>query len=93
MKKNVDFIFPACMLRYMTDKKSNRGRPKGATSFIRIALSDLLDQLGDKATVVVSKKWLEGIGLDVTSESKPNPVDEVKQEEEIERIQFTIHND
>ena len=81
------------MLGYMTDKKSNRGRPKGATSFIRIALSDLLDQLGDKATVVVSKKWLESIGLDVTSESKPSPVDEVKKEDEVERIQFTIHND
>jgi|TARA_R100000084_G_scaffold107176_2_gene66645 hypothetical protein len=77
----------------MTGKKSNRGRPKGATSFVRIALCDLLDQLGEKATVVVSKKWLESIGLDVTSESKPSPVDEVKKEDEVERIQFTIHND
>jgi len=51
----------------MSDKKSNRGRPKGATSFVRIALCDLLEQLGEKATVVVSKKWLEGIGMDVNS--------------------------
>jgi hypothetical protein len=76
-------------------KKNNRGRPKGATSFVRIALGDLLEQLGEKATVVVSKKWLEGIGLDVNATPPPSsPVNEVKEEEEeIERIQFTIHND
>ena len=79
----------------MTEKRNNRGRPKGATSFIRIALSDLLDQLGDKATVVVSKKWLEGIGMDVNSQApKKSPVNEVKEQpEEVERIQFTVHND
>ena len=77
----------------MTDKKTNRGRPKGATSFVRIALSDLLGHLGEKATVVVSKKWLEGIGMDINPTPKTSPVDEVENEEEVERIQFTIHND
>mgnify|MGYP003649177583 CR=1 FL=1 len=77
----------------MTEKKDNRGRPKGATSFVRIALSDLLGHLGEKATVVVSKKWLEGIGMDINPTPKTSPVDEVENEEEVERIQFTIHND
>ena len=77
----------------MTGKKSNRGRPKGATSFVMIALSDLLGHLGEKATVVVSKKWLEGIGMDINPTPKTSPVDEVENEEEVERIQFTIHND
>ena len=79
----------------MTQKKTNRGRPKGATSFVRIALCDLLEQLGEKGTVVVSKKWLESIGLDVNSQtSRKSPVNEVKEQpEEVERIQFTIHND
>tara|TARA_Y100001937_G_C6876622_1_gene222930 strand:- start:132 stop:371 length:240 start_codon:yes stop_codon:yes gene_type:complete len=79
----------------MTEKKSNRGRPKGATSFVRIALCDLLEQLGEKGTVVVSKKWLESIGMDVNSSApKKSPINEVKEQpEEVERIQFTIHND
>ena len=78
----------------MTEKKSNRGRPKGATSFVRIALCDLLEQLGEKSTVVVSKKWLEGIGLDVnSSQPKKSPINEAKEEEEVETIQFTVHND
>lgn len=79
----------------MTEKKSNRGRPKGATSFVWIALCDLLEQLGDKGTVVVSKKWLESIGLDVNSPApKKSPVNEVQEEpKEVERIQFTVHND
>tara|TARA_R100000995_G_scaffold81961_1_gene55283 strand:- start:269 stop:505 length:237 start_codon:yes stop_codon:yes gene_type:complete len=78
----------------MSDKKSNRGRPKGATSFVRIALCDLLEQLGEKSTVVVSKKWLEGIGLDVnSSQPKKSPINEAKEEEEVETIQFTVHND
>tara|TARA_R100001163_G_C4892729_1_gene84946 strand:+ start:264 stop:509 length:246 start_codon:yes stop_codon:yes gene_type:complete len=81
----------------MTEKKSNRGRPKGATSFVRVALSDLIKQVGENATVVVSKKWLEGImeALADVNPSKAN--DSIKEapepQEEIERIQFTIHND
>ncbi len=92
MKKNVDPILTVRYSGFMTEKK-NRGRPKGATSFVRIALSDLLGQLGEKSTVVVSKKWLEGIGMDLNPTPKTSPVDEVEHQEEIERIQFTIHND
>jgi hypothetical protein len=93
LKKNVDPILIGCYSDFMTEKKSNRGRPKGATSFARIALSDLLGQLGNKATVVVSKKWLEGIGVDINATPKTSPVNEVQHEEEIEKIQFTFHND
>ena len=76
----------------MTEKKSNRGRPKGATSFIRIALRDLLGQLGENATVVVSKKWLQEIGVSVKPIA-PKPQTITEATEEVERIQFTIHND
>ena len=76
----------------MTDKKTNRGRPKGATSFVRIALRDLLGQLGENATVVVSKKWLQEIGISVEPTTpKPQKINEAIEEEE--KIQFTIHND
>jgi hypothetical protein len=48
----------------MTNKPT-RGRPKGATSFTRIKLSDLINHVGKEAPVVVSKKWLEQIGFQV----------------------------
>lgn len=48
----------------MTNKPT-RGRPKGATSFTRVKLSDLTNYLGKEAPVVVSKKWLEQIGFEV----------------------------
>ena len=50
----------------MSNKKSNRGRPRGATSFVRVSLRDLTQQIGENASVVVSKKWLESItgGID-----------------------------
>ena len=48
----------------MTNKPT-RGRPKGATSFTRVRLSDLTNYLGNEAPVVVSKKWLEQIGFQV----------------------------
>tara|TARA_Y100001951_G_C11123513_1_gene174176 strand:+ start:163 stop:423 length:261 start_codon:yes stop_codon:yes gene_type:complete len=51
-------------------KKKQRGRPKGSTSFVRVSMSDLLGAVGSKSNVVVSKKWLEEIGLTVA----PAPV-------------------
>ena len=51
-------------------KKKRRGRPKGSTSFVRVSMSDLLGAVGSKSNVVVSKKWLEEIGLTVA----PAPV-------------------
>lgn len=40
-----------------------RGRPAGSTSFVRVNISDLQDAVGHNARIVVSKKWLEEIGL------------------------------
>ena len=51
-------------------KKKQRGRPKGSTSFVRVSITDLLGAVGRNANIVVSKKWLEEIGLPVA----PAPV-------------------
>ena len=72
--------------------------PRGATSFVRVSLRDLTQQIGENASVVVSKKWLESItgGID---ELPPANIEtsQIKEVEEptpeIERIQFTIHDD
>ena len=68
--------------------KPRRGRPKGATSFARVSLQDLIDHLGHNASVVVGKKWLDEIGLTleapvVSSRSIKTVADEPKEEEKI----------
>ena len=44
-----------------------RGRPKGSkgTHFVKVKLSQLIAELGTNFTVVVSKKWLADIGIEV----------------------------
>ena len=82
----------------MSNKKSNRGRPRGATSFVRVSLKDLMQQIGENASVVVSKKWLESItgGIDELppANTETSQIKEVEEPTpEIERIQCTIHDD
>lgn len=73
--------------------KRGRGRPKGSTSFVSIRLSDLIDNLGSKAKVSVSKKWLEDVGIEI--EDVKTPVMQVSsitdEPEATETIQFEIH--
>jgi hypothetical protein len=74
----------------MNDTPKKRGRPAGSTSFTRVLLSDLAKQLGSEATIVVSKRWLDEVGLTVN----PTPVKreslcEVAEPEE--KIQFSIN--
>jgi len=67
-------------------KKKGRGRPKGSTSFVKIKLSDLTSHLGFNGVVVVSKKWLNEIGIYTEDEPKKvlTPVDDEP------KIQFNI---
>ena len=74
----------------MNETPKKRGRPAGSTSFTRIKLKDLADQLGQQATVVVSKRWLEEIGLTVD----PSPVKTETTKEAVEpdeKIEFSIN--
>ena len=71
-------------------KAKKRGRPAGSTSFTRIKLRDLADQLGQEATIVVSKRWLEEIGLTVdASPTKTESIQEATEPEE--KIQFSVN--
>lgn len=79
--------------------KRGRGRPKGSTSFVKIRLSDLIDNFGKNASIPVSKRWLEGVGFDF--DEKPAPkvekaspvrIAQVAEEQEPEQtIQFNIY--
>lgn len=69
----------------MTNKPT-RGRPKGSTSFTKVRLSDLNNHLGKHAPVVVSKKWLEQLGIHM--EEKPKKVLTPVSDEP--KIQFNV---
>jgi hypothetical protein len=74
----------------MNETPKKRGRPAGSTSFTRIKLKDLADQLGQQATIVVSKRWLEEIGLTVdASPTKTESIQEATEPEE--KIQFSVN--
>lgn len=74
-----------------------RGRPAGSTSFQKIKLSTLTDNLGPNASVMVSKKWLETIGFEV-AEAAPVAIDSTDvmvitsttDEDTEEKIQFVV---
>lgn len=53
----------------MNESKRGRGRPKGSNCFVRVSLRDLNQYLREDASVAVSKKFLEEIGLTVQETS------------------------
>lgn len=67
-------------------EKRGRGRPKGSTSFVKIRLGDLTGYLGLEASAVVSRKWLNEMGIDVEEKPKKvlTPVDDEP------KIQFNV---
>ena len=68
------------------NNKPRRGRPRGSTSFCRVGLKDLNNLLGEKATIVVSKKWLDELGILV--EEKPKKLLTPTSDEP--KIQFNV---
>lgn len=58
----------------MNQQKRGRGRPIGSNSFVRVSLRDLNRYLREDASVLVSKKFLEEIGLTVQEASPIIPV-------------------
>ena len=76
---------------HMNDTPKRRGRPRGSTSFTRININDLANQVGSNATIVVSKRWLEEIGLTIQPASPKAPIREVTEEPE-EKIQFSVNS-
>jgi hypothetical protein len=58
--------------------KFGRGRTKGSFSFTTMKLSDLCAQLNPNTNVVVSRKWVEAIGLTTDAVAK-NSLETLKQ--------------
>lgn len=71
-------------------QKRGRGRPDGSTSFVRVSLADLNSLIGPKGSVVVSKKWIDSIGI-VVEETAPSYISvEAEPMEEQPKIEFAI---
>jgi len=78
----------------MNETPKRRGRPQGSTSFVKVNLKHLVSQLGKETTIVVSKKWLDGLtDLGLWSEPSKSPVKitAVPLEEPEARIQFSVN--
>lgn len=73
----------------MNTPAPKRGRPKGTTGshFLRVSLKDLNDRLNASASVVVSKKWLQEIGL--TIEEQVATIAPAPEPEEKIQVQVT----
>ena len=44
-------------------RKVGSGRKKGSVSFTQVTLEQLNDMLGPKATILISRKWAETVGI------------------------------
>ena len=79
----------------MNNTTKKRGRPAGSTSFSKIKLKDLADQLSalgmtNQVNIVVSKRWLEDIGLTIDpAPVKTETIQEATEPEE--KIQFSVN--
>jgi hypothetical protein len=72
------------------ETKRGRGRPKGSTSLTKVRLADLMSQLPTGANIVVGKKWLEDMGLEINSPA-PAPVASPVEDQEEQKIQFKVY--
>ena len=50
-------------MKQKKQRKVGSGRKKGSVSFTQVTLEQLNDMLGPKATVLISRKWAETIGV------------------------------
>ena len=71
-------------------RKTGSGRRKGANSFANISLADLEKFCGSASVIPVSRVWLEQMGACIQG-SAPAPVSTVAQEQEEQKISFTLH--
>ena len=71
-------------------QKRGRGRPDGSTSFVRVSLADLNGLIGPKGSVVVSKKWIDSIGIIVEEAAMSYIRTEAEPIEEQPKIEYAI---
>ena len=77
-------------------RKSGSGRKRGATSFVRVTFDELSGFIGSKTPMLVSRVWLENLGLNNLGESqdpisKQKPKLDLTKEDESDKILFSLN--
>ena len=73
-----------------TIRKKGSGRKKGATSFTNITLAQLQEIVGARASIPVSRVWLENMGVEANQE-KVSITPAPKPQEVEQKIEFVLH--
>jgi hypothetical protein len=58
-----DLPYSCIKMKQAKKRKVGSGRKKGSVSFSQVTLEQLNDMLGPKATVLISRKWAEAVGI------------------------------
>jgi hypothetical protein len=53
-----------------TPRKKGSGRKAGSNSFVRVTFSELSEYIGKNTPMLVSRVWLENIGISIESPKK-----------------------
>ena len=75
-----------------TPRKKGSGRKAGSNSFVRVTFSELSDFIGQKTPMLVSRVWLENLGVSLSSENQTKPKIELTESEESDKVVFKIKN-
>ena len=81
-------------------RKVGSGRKKGSVSFSQVTLEQLNDILGPKATVLISRKWAETVGIagqmvtatpqNINAAAGVEPTREKKESKEETKIEVAV---
>ena len=73
-----------------TPRKSGSGRKAGSNSFVRVTFSDLNNYIGENTPMLVSRVWLENLGITFDSKAKEKPKIELTDEEKSDTVLYNI---
>ena len=72
------------------NKMANRGRPKGAISFVNIDMETLTKLFNNSQAIPVSRVWLEKLNIEVESTKVVNSVNSMPKATSQEKIEMAL---
>ncbi len=73
-----------------TPRKSGSGRKAGSNSFVRVTLAELSDYIGKNTPMLVSRVWLENLGVSFSSAEVEKPKIELTDSDKSDKVLFKI---
>ena len=71
-------------------RKQGSGRKAGSNSFVRVTFSDLSNYIGENTPMLVSRVWLENLGVSFGSSIEEKPKIELTDEEKSDTVLYNI---